>query len=291
MKKMFCVLAWLAFSSNLVFSANLSGGVRSGVELSCCDDVPEDSIAEETMTIDKQFLEKLGAVYKDTVECPESSTAGMANWLYDRAKEQDRKSTYLSRKLLAPQKGLKVLADSSGKNSVQLQQALLREDQIWKTLLASLRTFDKIAMDINIIENGYGTISIVLSADLFQNLSYIRMACLTEDLITFTTSDKEVVKADEGMSVDSLYYYMSLSRPYVTAKMLKDSDLSSYSVSDLKRLNNSHTISTMKRRVETWMSARRNVSDLLNPSAKSQYDLHTNKVLHSLIYHYWGFGY
>ena len=84
------------------------------------------------------------------------------------------------------------MADSSGKNSVQLQQALLREDQIWKTLLASLRTFDKIAMDINIIENGYGTISIVLSADLFQNLSYIRMACLTEDFLRLRPQTKRL---------------------------------------------------------------------------------------------------
>jgi len=290
MKKILCVLVWLTFSSSFLFAANFSKVVRSTEELSCCGDVPEDSIAEEAMTIDKKFLEKLGAVYRDTVECPESSTAGMSDWAYNRAKEQDSKSAYLSRKLLASQKESTVLADSSGSNSVQLRQALLRENQVWKTLLTSLRTFDNIAIEISIIENGYGTIFMVISAGLFQDLSYIRMACLKEDVVTFTSPDKEIVKADEGMSVDSLYYYMSLCRPYVTAEMLRESDLSPSSVSDLKRLNNSHTISTMKKRVEAWITARRNVSDLLNPSAKSQYDLHTNKVLHSLIYHYWGFG-
>lgn len=285
MKKFLCVLACMILCSG-VHAGTISEEPDSTLESDLWSIALRDSVESDSGSLSDIFLAKLGSAYVIREDCPEETTAGMVNWAYSQAEKFDRQTAVLNRKILSPDMGAKILGRGEKGRLNKLHQALLLENTVWKALLHALRTFDSIAMDIYIIENGTGSIDAVINSLAYEELSYIRMACLKEDVVTLTTPTGEAEKKDEGMPVDSLYYYMMLCRPYVTVDMINDSD-QDFDVSDLKRLNDSHPVPLMKQRIEAWVRSRRKVSDLLNGAAKSQYDSHTEKVLRSLIYHYW----
>ncbi|EFA97024.1 hypothetical protein HMPREF9019_1245 [Hoylesella timonensis CRIS 5C-B1] len=225
--------------------------------------------------------------YKDTIVCNEETTSGMIEWANRQQNVYEAKSTQIQHKLLACKLAPNILR---GETKLQLQKGIADEIAYWKELEELLRHFNSIVTDIQKIQNGGGSIYGIIRADNQRELSYIRYACLLEDLAVLNTTSPQKSSLKDNLCIDSLYIEMRKCRPSVlTHAIRKNEDLSENdAASRAKYLNEAYSFPVVKRGVGNWLNARAQVANLLSPNYGIAYNNHTIRTLRSLIYLYRG---
>lgn len=225
--------------------------------------------------------------YEDTITCNEETTSGMIEWANRQQNVYDAKSTQIQHKLVACKLAPNI---PRGEPKLQLQKGIADEIAYWKELEELLRHFNSIVTDIQKIQNGGGSIYGVICADNQRELSYIRYACLLEDLAVLNTTSPQKSSLKDNLCIDSLYIEMRKCRPSVPAHAIRENeDLSEHdAASRAKYLNEAYSLPVVKRGVENWLNARAQVANLLPPNYGIAYNNHTIRTLHSLIYLYRG---
>ena len=204
---------------------------------------------------------RYGCYYADTASCNEFSTAGMVNWAGERKKLYDKNADTVKKCLQALKPQTSVVP---AKNAVAFRKAMDNELRSWKKLEALMRDFGNIAIEVQYVLNG-GTILLVVGAGMHSNLSYIRFACLQEDLNTLSGVSVKPAKQGKGLSLGTLYTQMQSLRPVVKAQLLKKKwNLTMAEArKEAQRLSYSYSVSAVKKMMKKWLEARKAVSGLL----------------------------
>ena len=224
---------------------------------------------------------RYGLYYADTTSCNESSTAGMVDWAGERKQLYDKNADVIKKCLRALNPQTSVV---SAKNAVPFRKAMNYEARTWKKLEALMRDFGNIAIEVQYVLNG-GTILLVVGAGMHSNLSYIRFACLQEDLNTLSGVSVKPAKQGKGLSLGTLYAQMQSLRPVVKAQLLKKKwNLTMAEArKEAQRLSYSYSVSAVKKMMKKWLEARKAVSGLLAEPYRTAYNLHTITTVHSFI--------
>ena len=224
---------------------------------------------------------KYGCYYADTASCNEFSTAGMVNWAGERKKLYDKNADIVKKclRVLKPQTSV-----VPAKNAVAFRKAMDNEMRSWRKLEALMRDFGNISIEVQYVLNG-GTILLVVGAGMHSNLSYIRFACLQEDLNTLSGVSVKPAKQGKGLSLGTLYAQMQSLRPVVKAQLLKKKwNLTMAEArKEAQRLSYSYSVSAVKKMMKKWLEARKAVSGLLAEPYRTAYNLHTTTTVHSFI--------
>lgn len=225
--------------------------------------------------------------YKDTIVCNEETSSGMIEWANRRRVVYKTTAKNLEHKLLACRYFPTILRTNA---KIQLQKGIADEIAYWKELEELLRHFNSIVTDIQKIQNGGGSIYGVICADNQRELSYIRYACLLEDLAVLNTTSPQKSSLNDNLCIDSLYIEMRKCRPSVLAHAIRENEyLSEHNAaSRAKYLNEAYSFPAVKRGIENWLNARAQVANLLPPNYGIAYNNHTIRTLRSLIQLYRG---
>lgn len=225
--------------------------------------------------------------YKDTIVCNEETSSGMIEWANRQREVYETTTKNLEHKLLACRYFPTILRTNA---KIQLQKGITDEIAYWKELEELLQHFNSIVTDIQKIQNGGGSIYGVICADNQRELSYIRYACLLEDLAVLNATSPQKSSLKDNLCIDSLYIEMRKCRPSVLAHAIRENeDLSEHdAASRAKYLNEAYSLPVVKRGVENWLNARAQVANLLSPNYGIAYNNHTIRTLRSLIYLYRG---
>lgn len=204
---------------------------------------------------------KYGRYYADTASCSEVSTAGMVNRAGERKKLYDKNADTVKKCLRALKPQTSVV---SAKNAVVFRKAMDNEIRFWRKLEALMRNFGNIAIEAQYVLNG-GTIWLVVGVGMHSDLSYTRFACLQEDLNTLSGVSVKVAKEDKGLLPETLYAQMQSLRPVVKAQPLKKKWKWTMAEArkEAQRVNNSCSVSTVKKVMGEWLEARKTVGGLL----------------------------
>ena len=235
----------------------------------------------------KMQIDSTDYYYKDTTVCNEETTSGMIDWGNRLQKVYDTRSTQIQHKLVACKLAPNI---PRGEIKLQLQKAINNEIAYWKELEELIRRFNSIVTDIQKIQNGGGSIYGIICADNQRELSYIRYACLLEDLAVLNATSPQKSPLKNNLCIDSLYIEMRKCRPSVSSHAIRDyEDLSEHdAASRAKYLNEAYSFPVVKRGVENWLNARAQVANLLPPNYGIAYNNHTIRTLRSLIHLYRG---
>ena len=230
--------------------------------------------------------DRYGCYYADTASCSEVSTAGMVNWAGERKILYDKNADTVKKCLQALKPQTSVVP---AKNAVAFRKAMDNEMRSWRKLEALMRDFGNIAIEVQYVLNG-GTILLVVGAGMHSNLSYIRFACLQEDLNTLSGVSVKPAKQGKGLSLGTLYAQMQSLRPVVKAQLLKKKwNLTMAEArKEAQRLNYSCSVSTVKKVMGKWLEARKTVGGLLAEPYRTAYNLHTITTVHSFIESFMG---
>lgn len=87
------------------------------------------------------------------------------------------------------------------------------------------RHLNSIVTDIQKIQNGGGSIYGIICADNQRELSYIRYACLLEDLAVLNTTSPQKSSLKDNLYIDSLYIEMRKCRPSVLAHAIRENEV------------------------------------------------------------------
>ena len=87
------------------------------------------------------------------------------------------------------------------------------------------RHFNSIVTDIQKIQNGGGSIYGIICADNQRELSYIRYACLLEDLAVLNATSPQKSSLKDNLYIDSLYIEMRKCRPSVLAHAIRENEV------------------------------------------------------------------
>ena len=125
---------------------------------------------------------------------------------------------------------------------------------------------------------------------MHSNLSYIRFACLQEDLNTLSGVSVKPAKQGKGLSLGTLYTQMQSLRPVVKAQLLKKKwNLTMAEArKEAQRLSYSYSVSAVKKMMKKWLEAHKAVSGLLAEPYRTAYNLHTITTVHSFIESFMG---
>lgn len=225
--------------------------------------------------------------YQDTTFCNETTTAGMIEWSNRQQRLYTAKSKVIQQQLCEGNLNQRVMAY---KDRLQFRKFIDKEIAYWQRLEETLMKFNIIAMDIQKIQNGGGSIYGIIRADNQRELSYIRYACLLEDLAVLNTTSPQKSSLKDNLCIDSLYIEMRKCRPSVLTHAIRENeDLSENdAASRAKYLNEAYSFPVVKRGVGNWLNARAQVANLLSPNYGIAYNNHTIRTLRSLIYLYRG---
>lgn len=222
-----------------------------------------------------------GCFYADTASCSEISTAGLVNWAGERKEEYDKNTDVIKKCLRALKPQTSVVP---AKNAVAFRIAMDNEMRSWRKLEALMRDFSNIVINIQLVLNG-GTLLHFFGACMHSDLSYMRFACLQEDLNTLTGVSVKADKEDKELSLKTLYYQMQSLRPVIKVQLLKKER--GYTMAEAskeaQRINTSCSVSTIKKVMREWLEARKIVSSLLTEPYRAAYNLHTTIMVHSFI--------
>lgn len=225
--------------------------------------------------------------YEDTITCNEETTSGMIEWTNRQREVYETTAKNFEHKLLACRFFPTTLKTH---DKIRFQKSIADEIAYWKELEELLRHFNSIVTDIQKIQNGGGSIYGIICADNQRELSYIRYACLLEDLAVLNTTSPQKSSLKDNLCIDSLYIEMKKCRPSVLAHAIRENeDLSEHdAASRAKYLNEAYSLPVVKRDIENWLNARAQVANLLPPNYGIAYNNHTIRTLRSLIYLYRG---
>ena len=225
--------------------------------------------------------------FQDTTFCNETTTAGMIEWSNRQQRLYTTKSKVIQQQLCEGNLNQRVMAE---KDRLQFRKFIDKEIAYWQRLEETLMKFNIIAMDIQEIQNGGGSIYGIICADNQRELSYIRYACLLEDLAVLNATSPQKSSLKDNLCIDSLYIEMRKCRPSVPAHAIRENeDLSEHdAASRAKYLNEAYSFPVVKRGIENWLNARAQVANLLPPNYGVAYNNHTIRTLRSLIYLYRG---
>ncbi len=225
--------------------------------------------------------------YQDTTFCNETTTSGMIEWSNRQQRLYIAKSKVIQQQLCEGNLNQRVMAY---KDRLQFRKFIDKEIAYWQRLEETLMKFNIIAMDIQEIQNGGGSIHRIIRADNQRELSYIRYACLLEDLAALNATSPQKSSLKDNLCIDSLYIEMRKCRPSVPAHAIRENeDLSEHdAASCAEYLNEAYSFPVVKRGIENWLNARAQVANLLPPNYGVAYNNHTIRTLRSLIYLYRG---
>ena len=178
--------------------------------------------------------------YEDTITCNEETTSGMIEWANRQREVYETTTKNLEHKLLACRYFPTILRTNA---KIQLQKAIADEIANWKEVEELLRHFNSIVTDIQKIQNGGGSIYGIICADNQRELSYIRYACLLEDLAVLNATSPQKSSLKDNLCIDSLYIEMRKCRPSVLAHAIRENeDLSEHdAASCAKYLNEAYS--------------------------------------------------
>lgn len=181
-----------------------------------------------------------GICYEDTITCNEETASGMIEWANRQREVYETTTKNLEHKLLACRYFPTILRTNA---KIQLQKAIADEIAYWKEVEGLLRHFNSIVTDIQKIQNGGGSIYGIICADNQLELSYIRYACLLEDLAALNATSPQKSSLKDNLYIDSLYIEMRKCRPPVLAHAIRENeDLSEHdAASRAKYLNEAYS--------------------------------------------------
>lgn len=225
--------------------------------------------------------------YEDTITCNEETTSGMIEWANRQREVYETTAKNLEHKLLAFKFFPTV---QRAHDKIRFQKAIADEIANWKEVEGLLRHFNSIVTDIQKIQNGGGSIYGIIRADNQRELSYIRYACLLEDLAVLNATSPQKSSLKDNLCIDSLYIEMRKCRPSVLAHAIRENEyLSEHdAASRAKYLNEAYSFPVVKRGIENWLNARAQIANLLASNYGIAYNNHTIRTLRSLIYLYRG---
>ena len=225
--------------------------------------------------------------YQDTTFCNETTTSGMIEWSNRQQRLYTAKSKVIQQQLCEGNLNQRVMAY---KDRLQFRKFIDKEIAYWQRLEETLMKFNIIVMDIQEIQNGEGSIYGIIRADNQRELSYIRYACLLEDLAALNATSPQKSSLKDNLCIDSLYIEMRKCHPSVPAHAIRENeDLSEHeAASRAEYLNEAYSFPVVKRGIENWLNARAQVTNLLSPNYGIAYNNHTIRTLRSLIYLYRG---
>lgn len=278
------IIVPVALSSILLTSSKLPShrilkGVGTSIEFDL-DSIHDVLYSQDTWVSGANF-------YKDTIVCNEETMSGMIEWANRQQNVYDAKSTQIQHKLLACKLTPNIFRDET---KLRFQKSIADEIAYWKELEELLRHFNSIVTDIQKIQNGGGSIYGIIRADNQRELSYIRYACLLEDMAVLNATSPQKSSLKDNLCIDSLYIEMRKCRPSVPAHAIRENeDLSEHdAASRAKYLNEAYSFPVVKRGVENWLNARAQIANQLSPNYGIAYNNHTIRTLRSLIYLYRG---